>query len=454
MTEEELIRRRALVAARQTDTERWSRRESFEPKWAHRAGLAAQMIPAYGRVLDIGCGAMDLGRVLPEGCSYLPCDLVPRDERTIVCDLNRGEFPAEVQADIVTMLGVLEYLQAPLDVLKRVRALNRPLVCSYSITDRTPQMDRASQGWINDFDFASLQILMGQAGFRLQCRQRVDPLQDLFRWVPDEADGRLPPVRKVAVVSYYNDPNFGDRLGFHVINSLMPANAVVTHCTINPWSLPPEEPFDLAIIGIGNSLNYPPIKRGELHQLVKSVPHTLGVFGTCYRFAYRERIDPTLLDSLLSGLTTWWARYEEDLHAFGRGRPNARHLGDPLISAFPMATPTLDRNLTIPPEIKRMDTSLDRVIQQIQRYRSVSTARIHPMLCALTSAERVKYQEQRELGGTAVSEKFRSQLYDVFGRTFEEDKFFDVDRDAVLRYKLMVQANLGELRAQIAALLQ
>ena len=108
--DDEIARRRERVAARETDAERWSRRESLSPRWGYRAGLAAQMISAYSRVLDIGCGAMDLECALPEGCAYQPCDLVARDERTIVCDLNRGEFPEASQADVVTMLGVLEYV--------------------------------------------------------------------------------------------------------------------------------------------------------------------------------------------------------------------------------------------------------------------------------------------------------------------------------------------------------
>lgn len=450
---DEIERRKGLVAARETDVDRWSQPESFAPQWAYRAGLAAQMIPAYAQVLDIGCGAMDLERVLPEGCGYQPCDLVSRDERTIVCDLNAGGFPDGAQPDIVSMLGVLEYIREPLDVLRKVRALNCPLVCSYSIIDRRPELDRASQGWINSFDFAGLQALMRQAGFVLRCRQTIDPLQDVFKWEPEGPTA--PPLaapKKVLVLSYYNDTNFGDRLGYHVVNSLIPAGAIVTHASVKPWTVP-DEPFDLMILGIGNSLNAATVMRPDLHQLLETIPHTLGVFGTTYRYQYRELIDPRLLDSLLSKLTTWWARYEEDIAAFGRGRANVRHLGDLLIAAFPLATPTLDRNLVIPADFKLQDVPLDRTIQRIQAYRRVSAARIHPMLCALTSADEVKYQEQSEDPRQTHSGKFRSQLYDIFGRSFEEDKYFAVDRDAVIHYKLMVEANLVDLRAQIADLL-
>ena len=450
---DEIERRKAVVAAQATDVDRWSQRDSFAPQWAYRAGLAAQMIPAYAKVLDIGCGAMDLERVLPEGCEYQPSDLVARDERTLVCDLNAGEFPQEVQPDVVTMLGVLEYIREPLELLRKVRALNRPLVCSYSITDRRPALDRAAQGWINSYDFAALQALMGQAGFVLRCRQTVDPLQDVFKWEPDgPAAPPFAPPKKVLVLSYYNDFNFGDRLGYHVVNGLVPAGAIVTHASVKPWTVP-DEPFDLMILGIGNSLNAATVMRPDLHRLLEMTPHTLGVFGTTYRYQYRELIDPKLFDALLGKLTTWWARYEEDIAAFGRGRSNVRHMGDLLISAFPLATPTLDRNLVIPADFRLQDVPLDRTIQRIQAYKRVSSARIHPLLCALTSADEVKFQEQSEDPRQSHSGKFRSQLYDVFGRTFDEDKFFAVDREAVVRYKLMVEANLVDLRAQIATLL-
>jgi hypothetical protein len=90
----------------------------------------------------------------------------------------------------------------------------------------------------------------------------------------------------------------------------------------------------------------------------------------------------------------------------------------------------------------------------IQSYRYVKSARLHPLLCALTSAEAVAYVEQRESERREVeSGKFAAQLNDIFGRTFPERKLFPVDRDAVLRYKIQVEANMAELRAQIAALL-
>jgi hypothetical protein len=87
-------------------------------------------------------------------------------------------------------------------------------------------------------------------------------------------------------------------------------------------------------------------------------------------------------------------------------------------------------------------------------YRGVTSGRLHPLLCSLTSADEVSYQEQRNKAeSNQESGKFRSLLYDMFGQVFEEDQLFPVDREAVALYKQKVDANLLELRAEIRRLL-
>ena len=99
-------------------------------------------------------------------------------------------------------------------------------------------------------DFAALQALMGQAGFEyVRCRQgdAIDPLQDVFKWEPDGPDAFLAasprwvalPPKKVLVLSYYNDPNFGDRLGYHVINAQRIGAGEEVPSSPTPRSRPP-----------------------------------------------------------------------------------------------------------------------------------------------------------------------------------------------------------------------
>ncbi|MDP2483476.1 MAG: hypothetical protein Q8W45_09355, partial [Candidatus Palauibacterales bacterium] len=49
--------------------------------------------------------------------------------------------------------------------------------------------------------------------------------------------------------------------------------------------------------------------------------------------AKHTRIQP--LERLIERLDTWFARYQDDVLMYGRGRNNVEHLGDWLIDLFP-----------------------------------------------------------------------------------------------------------------------
>ena len=107
----------------------------------------------------------------------------------------------------------------------------------------------------------------------------------------------------------------------------------------------------------------------------------------------------------------------------------------------------------IGPDVIRTELPLDRLIQKIQSYKRVSSARLHPLLCAFTSAESVSYCEQRESRTQEVSGKFRSLLLDVFRRDYPEGKPFEVDRSAVIKYKEKVAAGVLRLSSAINRLI-
>jgi hypothetical protein len=112
---DEAERRKRVIASGRTDLDRWADPARLEAAWQARSVLAADLVPAGTRVLELGCGAMTLERSLPFGCAYQPCDVVARDERTIVIDLNVHGIPeaAVAACDLVVMLGVWEYLFKP-----------------------------------------------------------------------------------------------------------------------------------------------------------------------------------------------------------------------------------------------------------------------------------------------------------------------------------------------------
>ena len=440
---------RNLALQKKTDITRWSDIEALEQAWDARAEFAAQFIPAGAKVLDLGCGRMSLQRFLPTGCSYQPCDLVKRNPGTIVCDFNAGDFPtqAAADADIIVMLGVLEYIVDVESFFTHLRFCKHDVVLSYCATDLSPDRDRAALGWINHFSFYDLAVLFDRFGFRIECTAPIDNMQVLMRLTPTERLTTVTPC-SVAVVSYNDVGNFGDRLGYHMINGLLPGEADVHHLTFRTLDQAREK-YDLVVVGIGNSL-FAPLLTDDLLSVVKRGKAAIGIFGT----QYRELLPRPALDRLLDRLDTWFARYEDDILMYGRGRSNAMHLGDWLIDQFPMTKAYDDAPVKIGDEIWK-DLPLDRTIQDIQRYKNVFSSRLHPLLCALTSAELVAYSEQPDKQSPGiVSGKFRSMLIDIFGRSYEEKKFFIVDRDAVTRYKARVHGNVAKVGERIDAILR
>jgi tetratricopeptide (TPR) repeat protein len=423
---------------------RWSDVASLEPLWNERAHHAADFIPAGSTVMDLGCGAMALEQFLPFGSGYVPYDVAPRDSRTILCDFNEHPIPRPpASVTHAACLGVLEYLRQPAGFLRQVRAFQVPLVLSYCPTDMTSRLSRTALGWVNHLSLEDLSRELADAGFHIQRCRAIDSLQVLIRAVPVET--RQCQRKRVLVLSYSNAGNFGDRLGFHLISSILPAQAEVYHGTFQPWNVPDGE-FDLLVLGIGNSM-FQPLLTDELISLVRQTPRSIGIFGT----QYRDSLDPARLKELLDSLTVWFARNEEDILLYGRGRQNAVHLGDWQISAFPLTRWTQDDAMRVGPEIWN-DLPLDRTIQTIQKYRTVVSGSLHPLLCALTSAEKVAYSEQKDPLGRP-SGKFRSLLMDVFGQTWPEDTLFEFDRDAVAGYRAKVLRNVAAMQGIIAELL-
>lgn len=259
--------------------------------------------------------------------------------------------------------------------------------------------------------------------------------------------GDHPAERTIWVLSYNNTTNFGDRLLTHLIPMVLPPHACVRWIHHNPWDAPPEGRPDLLIVGGGNSL-FGPLLTPDLLRLLDRAKHKIGIFGT----QYRDGFPAERMTDVVGRLDTWFARYREDIELYGQGHPDARHLGDWLITLFPMAEPRNNRTLEIGPEVLKVE-AMDHLIRQIQCYPRVFSTRLHPLVCALPSAREVKYVEQREAPGLGPSGKFGSMLRDVFGAAPPENEWWSVDRGAVLAYKLQVARNVEGLRRRFAELL-
>lgn len=433
-------------AAATTDIARWSNQASLLSSWDSRAEFAAQFIAAGSTVLDLGCGKMALEQFLPEGCRYIPADLVSRDVRTVICDLNAGDYPeaAAASAQVITLLGVIEYVVDLRTALQWLLARGCPVIITYHPADATAGMDRLELGWLNHLTLREWRRLLENVGFQIEHCERLSNIQYLFRLLPAAAQP-LPPMR-VAVLSYANIGNFGDRLGVHLLHSVLPPNCQVRHYYHEPWIGPDPDEFDLLVLGIGNSI-FAPLLTDELLRLVEASPKTIGIFGT----QFRSKIDRDRMRALLGRLDCWFARYEEDVLLFGDMCAHTEHLGDWLIEAFPMAEASEDEPLMVGSEIWQ-ELPLDRWIQKIQRHRTVVSTRLHPLLGALTSAQWVEYSEQWLPDGSLASGKFRSMLYDVFHRGYPENSRWAVDRAKVRLYKDHVSRKIDTLRAYLRQL--
>ena len=173
-------RRRQIVQHKMTDWERWRDPCQLLAKWQKRANAAAKMIPASATVLDLGCGAMSLERELPQQCTYIPCDLIARDQRTIVCDFNGDNLPVLSNVTHVAILGVLEYILDCDRFIRDVAKFNCPIVASYHPVDCTSNWDRGSQGWVNAFSRRELTELFGAAQYAILKRVLLDSHQELM----------------------------------------------------------------------------------------------------------------------------------------------------------------------------------------------------------------------------------------------------------------------------------
>jgi hypothetical protein len=412
-----------------------------------RAELASQFIPAGAQVLDLS-GNAAIEHLLPSGCTYNGLGNATKRRPAPSCDLSSGDFPTKAasQCDVVVMLGTLERIGDVENLFTHLRFCKRDVILSYYATDLAKDLDRAALGFANHLSFYDLALLFDRYGFRIECTAPVDGSQVLMRLTPAEW---LAPVAScsVAVISEADDGNLDARLGRRIINALLPGEAEVHHLT--PQTLKyAREQYDLVILGTGNGL-FPPLLGEDAVEVVSRAKAAVGIFGT----QCRELIQRPALDRLLDRLDTWFARYEDDVLVYGRGRNNVVHLGDWFVDHFPLARATDDEPLVIGNEV-HTEIDLDRAIQRIQRHKQVYSVLPTALLCSLTSAEIAAYGEPPAQRPNFSSGEFRSLLIDVFGRAYPEKKFFLIDRDAVARYKARVHRNVAKVGARIDSILR
>jgi 2-polyprenyl-3-methyl-5-hydroxy-6-metoxy-1,4-benzoquinol methylase len=161
-----------------------------------RLAAVRPLLPAGGRLLDVGCGLTELPGVLP---SYLGCDRseqilaesrrrYPR-ARFVLWDVEAGPAPEEIRTagpfDAVLMLAILEHLREPSAALARAAVLlsftGRVLVTTPHPAGRFPLEAGAALGLLSRhaagehetlFSRADLEAAGVSAGLRLAIYRR------------------------------------------------------------------------------------------------------------------------------------------------------------------------------------------------------------------------------------------------------------------------------------------
>jgi hypothetical protein len=154
--------------ARRSDKERWAERSNLHESWDERTRLIASRIEPDSRVLEFGAGRLVLEAMLPPGCRYTPSDIVARDERTVVCDLNRYPLPDLGRHDVIVFSGVLEYVSDLPRLLRELSPLAPRILASYAVYKRPAAAElllRRSHGFMTDYNEEELLAVFRQAGY-------------------------------------------------------------------------------------------------------------------------------------------------------------------------------------------------------------------------------------------------------------------------------------------------
>jgi pyruvyl transferase EpsO len=169
-----------------TDVARWSNERNLgDDIWKYRSERAARFVPAGSRLLDIGCGRMAIEQFLPRDCIYIPHDVVARDARTRVHDLNKNDRPDFEGATHISALGVLEYLNEPEAFWQWLGKARARVIFSYvTLNPSFPAQRRRALGWFNDLTRAEIVAMADRAGFDLVSEEPVPPDNELFVFDP------------------------------------------------------------------------------------------------------------------------------------------------------------------------------------------------------------------------------------------------------------------------------
>ena len=133
------------------NTTSWREIEYFDEAWKLRINMMSSYIIENTSVVDLGCGPMWLSNLLGDRNTYFGVDYVKRDDKTIVCDFNKYEFPC-IYADYYFISGCLEYVNDVEWFIESISKYTSRIIISYCILENFPDLHlRKSYAWVNNF---------------------------------------------------------------------------------------------------------------------------------------------------------------------------------------------------------------------------------------------------------------------------------------------------------------
>lgn len=167
------------MTKQETDFARWENLDRF---WPERSEIIVNHIPQGSNVIDLGAGMQQLKEILPNNCTYQAVDLFARDDDTIICDFNQGEFPDIEFYDVVVCQGLFEYIHDIKSFMTNFKNYSGKLICTYHI--KTPTSEKADE-WFNQYTLPNFCLFFNDAGFSLNFNTELPEKQDnhlIFCW--------------------------------------------------------------------------------------------------------------------------------------------------------------------------------------------------------------------------------------------------------------------------------
>ena len=257
--------------------------------------------------------------------------------------------------------------------------------------------------------------------------------------------------KKIAIISYGNCANLGDRIGQSIILSMIPYDCYVDFLNLPPfWSDKyNNNHYDLVIIGTGHSIYHETLNNNKFDKFLENQKKIIGVFG----LQYHDLLDKKKFDNFTEKFTHIFVRNKKDL-IFFKNKKIISHSGDILTSYFPLTNWTIDDKVVIHPDIQKNSQDGLQLVKKIQAHKIVESSRLHPLLAGLQSCDEFVFHEQKEMGNELESNKFNNMLYDIFNKNFKPGIQYKVDRDLVLSYRKFVFNSLSLIEEKIKKSIQ